>query len=175
MPALFPMTVAPEVFKPGDHVRKFISERSVSPYTGVVTHVVPTTYKVWVEWPIGHMQEDPEFLVKLGPLQGLPVSIRDTGYSSYEKSLSEKFRGSIPKRVMATNKMAIRVAHTFATKVVDKLVDHIVACHDRGLTDIQAYNRVYTKFSSICSDHIMRTSIKKIYDDLKESTNHENP
>ena len=49
MPALYPMTVAPEVFKPGDHVRKFISERSVSPYTGVVTQVVPSTYKVWVD------------------------------------------------------------------------------------------------------------------------------
>lgn len=167
MPALFPSTVAPEVFKPGDHVRKFVSDQNVSPYSGVVTHVVPSTYKVWVEWPLGSQQEDPAYLVKVGPLEGLPVTVRDTGYSSYEKSLSEKFRGSIPKRVMSTNKMAIRVAHTFATGVVDKLVDGIVACHDKGLSDLQTYNRVFEKFSDICSDHIIRASIKKIYSSLE--------
>lgn len=167
MPALFPMTVDPRAFKPGDHVRKFISERSVSPYTGVVTHVVPSTYKVWVEWPIGPMQEDPEFLVKVGPLEGPPVSIRDTGYGSYEKGLSEKFRGSIPKRILATNKMAIRVAYTFATNVIGKLVDDIVVCHKSGLNDLQTYNRIYHKYADVCSDHIMRSSVKKIYSSLE--------
>lgn len=167
MPALFPETVAPEVFKPGDHVRKFVSDQNVSPYSGVVTHVVPSTYKVWVEWPFGNQQEDPSYLIRVSPYQGLPVTVKDTGYDSYEKGVSEKFRGRIPQRVLATNKMAIRVAHTFATGVVDKLIDSIIACHDKGLTDVQTYNRVYKKFSNICSDYIVKASIMKIYSSLE--------
>lgn len=170
MPALFPMTVPAEAFKPGDTVRKWISERSVTPFVGVVTHIVPSTYKVWVQWPIDHSQEAPETLVKVNPaISGMPVSIKDTGYDSYEKSLSEKFRGRIPKRHLASEKMALRVAHTFATNVVGKLVDDISACHDQGLKDVQAYEHVYRKYADTCSDYIIRSSVEKVYSELENS------
>jgi len=186
MPALFPSMVAPESFRVGDAVRKFINDRNVTPFLGTVTQVVPSTYKVWVQWPTANTQESPEDLIKVNPaFCGMPTAIQDAGYDSYEKSLSERFRGAlpqrtdialkpsiispamsmglIPQRMLAADKMALRVAHTFATTVVDKLVDSIVEAKEENLSDLQTYNRIYPKFSSICSDHIIRSSIQRIY------------
>lgn len=173
MPALFPSMVAPENFQVGDCVRKFITEQGVTPFTGIVTHINPTTYKVWVQWPIDHAQESPETLVKVNPnISGMPTSIVDRGYGSYEKSLSEKIR--VPRRITPSrdlpltrittiDKMAIRIAHTFASNIIERLVDDIGRCCDNGLSDIQTYNRIFYKYGNICSDHIIRTSIEKVY------------
>jgi len=180
MPALFPSMVAPEVFQVGDCVRKFVSEQSVTPFIGVVAQVCPTTYKVWVQWPTENTQEDPETLIKVNPLvSGMPTSIIDRGYGSYEKGLSERKRGQIPRRitpsrdlppmrVTATEKAVIRIAHTFATEVVGKLVDDICKCYKNKLSDVQAYNRIFQKYGTICSDHIIKASIGKVYSACKE-------
>jgi len=167
MPSLYPMMVAPEDFKPGDCVRKWVNAWNVTPFVGIVTHIAPAACKVWVQWPIEHSSESPESLIKVIPeVFGLPSVTKDKGYGSYEKSLSEKLYGRIPKSASERDKMAIRVAHTFATDVVGKLVDDIVTHRESGLTDVQTYNRVYSKYSTICSDYIMRSSIKKIYEDV---------
>jgi len=177
MPALYPSMVAPECFKPGQSVRKFVTEWNVTPYLGVVTHVVPATSKVWVQWPFGNQSEDPEYLIKVNPLvSGMPTAIIDRGYSSYEKSLSEKAYGAIPRRkipsrdcikplvITARDKMAIRVAHTFATKTIGALVDDIESCLKNGMTDVQTYNKIFNRYGTICSDYIIQSSIKKIYE-----------
>lgn len=181
MPALYPSQVAAEAFKVGECVRKFVTEWNVTPYIGVVSHVVPATCKVWVQWPLGNSPEDPETLVRVNPIfSGMPTAVIDRGYSSFEKSLSEANYGSLPKRInparaglvmhavvprvmTATDKMVIRIAHTFATEVIGRLVDEIGKCASSGLSDVQAYNRLFEKFGSICSDHIIRSSIEKIY------------
>lgn len=164
MPALFPMMVGPEVFRPGETVRKFITQDSLSPFVGVVTHIVPSTSKVWVQWPVEHAQESPETLIKVNPaIFGLPTAIFDSGYDSYEKQLSEKLYGKIPKRIMADDKMAIRVAHTFGMKIIGRLMDDILEHREAGYKDIQAYERLYRKYANVCPDHIIRYSISKIY------------
>jgi hypothetical protein len=165
MPSLYPSMVCPESFQPGDCVRKWVTEWNVTPFVGIVTHIAPTACKVWVQWPIEHSSESPETLVKVNPsIYGLPTVMKDKGYSSYEKSLSEKLYGQIPKRATEQDKMAIRIAHTFATEVVGKLVDDIVNHKEQGLNDVQTYNRIFSKYSSICSDYIMKSSIKKIFE-----------
>jgi hypothetical protein len=139
-------------------------------FIGIVTHVVPATYKVWVQWPIEQTPESPESLIKVNPeIYGLPTVIRDMGYSSYEKDLSNK-RYGLPREASIQEKMAIRVAHTFATEIVGKLVDDIVDCKNQKLSDLQAYNRVYEKYATICSDYIMKSSIKKVYASLTEES-----
>jgi hypothetical protein len=169
MASLYPSMVAPECFQPGDCVRKFVTEWNVTPFVGVVTHIVPTTYKVWVQWPIEHSCESPETLIKVNPaIYGMPTVKTDHGYSSYEKGLSEKLYGRIPKEATYLDKMAIRVAHTFATDVVGKLVDDIVNCKKANLSDVQAYYRIYEKYATICSDYIMKSSIKKVFASLSE-------
>jgi Fe-S cluster biosynthesis and repair protein YggX len=169
MPSLYPSMVAPEDFKPGDCVRKWVNAWNVTPFVGVVTHIVPAAYKVWVQWPIEHSSESPESLIKVNPyVYGLPSATKDRGYDSYEKSLSERLYGRIPKSASELDKMAIRIAHTFATDVVGKLVGDIITHRENKLTAAQTYNRIYSKYASICSDYIMRSSIKKIYEEVKK-------
>jgi hypothetical protein len=74
MPALYPSQSAPENFQVGDSVRKWVTEWNVTPFLGVVTQVVPATYKVWVQWPLGNSPEDPETLIKVNPaVSGMPT------------------------------------------------------------------------------------------------------
>jgi hypothetical protein len=182
MPALYPSQVAAESFKVGECVRKFITEWNVTPFIGVVSHVVPATCKVWVQWPIGSSPEDPETLIKVNPIiSGMPTALVDRGYGSYEKSLSVNNNGQglpmrmnpakagivmhpiVPRVMTATDKMAIRIAHTYATQVIGKLVDDISSCVSNGFTDVQTYNRMFEKYGKNCSDHIIKSSIEKIY------------
>ena len=108
----------------------------------------------------------------------MPTAIVDRGYGSYEKSLSEQTYGSLPKRVtpsrdlkrvliprMATetNKMVIRIAHTFATNVIGKLVESIDDCQRVGMTDVQAYNKIFRDYGDFCSDSIIKSSIQRVY------------
>lgn len=181
MPALYPSAVAPEDFKVGESVRKFITESTVTPYLGRVTQVTPITYKVWVQWPFGNATpEDPEYLIKVNPaICGMPTVTTDSGYDSVEKSVSERNFGKIVQRVTpsrdltqaprpftinASDKMAIRVAHTFADGVIGKLVSDICACKQEGLTDINTYNKVFSKYGNFCSDHVIRSSIQRVYE-----------
>lgn len=179
MPALYPSMVGPEAFKVGDCVKKFITDWNVTPYHGVVTHIVPATSKVWVQWPFANTSESPETLVKVNPLvSGMPTALIDRGYDSYEKSLSEQAHGSLPKRVTPSrdlkrilvpkmaaeiDKMAIRIAHTFATNVVGKLVESIDDCKKAGMSDVQAYNKVFKDYGDFCSDYIIKSSIQRVY------------
>ena len=61
-------------------------------------------------------------------------------------------------------KMAIRVAHGFATNVVGRLVDDIIACKGSELKDVQTYNRIFNKYGNICSDHIIKFAVQKVYE-----------
>jgi hypothetical protein len=140
------------------------------------------TYKVWVQWPNGNATpEDPETLIKVNPaIYGMPTVHTDMGYDSVEKSVAERNFGKIVQRVTpsrdltaprkmpfvinATDKMAIRVAHTFADGIIGKLVNDISACKSEGLNDLRAYNRVFEKYGNFCSDHIIRASIQRVYE-----------
>lgn len=176
MGTLYPSAVNPASFQVGDCVRKWVTEWNLTPFVGFVTHIVPSTYKVWVQWAIGGPSpEDPETLIKVNPqVSGMPTDFTDRGYDSYEKGVSEKNFGALPHRITpsrdlqpikitAVDKMAIRIAHTFAMNVINRLIDDISICKKANLSDVQAYNKIYTKYEDICSDHIMRTSIDKVY------------
>jgi len=155
---------APESFRPGDCVRKFTTSNRVTPYVGTVTHVIPKTYKVWVQWPMGNSQEDPETLIIVTPFVGMPVALQDGGYDSCEKQRSERMFGKALRPMTADDKMVLRVAHDFATDVVGRLLQDVGEYQGKGLNDIQAYNRIYEKYGSHCSDHILRMAVAKVYD-----------
>lgn len=160
MPALYPAMVAAEEFQKGDCVCKIISNSQRSPFVGTVVQVIPATQKVVVQWPLENVHESPEMLVKVNPfIHGRPP-LKDMGYSTYEKELADKR----PLIITAKAKMAIRVAHTFATKIIGKLIDDINIHAENGLSDVQTYNRLFEKYGNICSDHIIRSSIEKVYE-----------
>lgn len=184
MPGLFPNpSAAPEAFNIGEAVRYYVNEREISPYLGVVTSICPGIQKVWVEWSVGgNRQMSPEELIKVPPFQGTPAIYEESGYSSYDKEKSKKDYGTIKNEKVVklsnsvvnkiiskesneikVNELATKVASTYAANVIDKLTNDIVDSKKKDLLDIQAYQEIYPKYSSVCSDHIIRYSISEIY------------
>ena len=186
MPGIFPHpSGSAENYNVGDQVKWFTSEKSISPYVGVVTQVCPGINKVWVDFPIGgNQQKDPTELILITPFVGTTPVNEDTGYSSYDKTISEENYGTLQEKVkkMAKtmvsketpvsvktaseeriSKMASKVAEGFADTVITKLASDVVNCINQGMTDIQAYQGLYPKYASICSDVLMRSAISKIY------------
>jgi hypothetical protein len=176
-------------FKVGDQVKWYVSEREISPYVGVVTQICPSINKLWVEFPIGgNQQKDPTELIIVTPFMGQSPVTEDTGYSDHSKTISDKNYGTIgdhvkemalrllskkSKEASDKNKltaMASKVANSFASDVVDRLASDVLACSEKGLTDIQAYQTLYPLFENVCSDGFMRTAIHKIYA-VKNGTN----
>jgi len=165
-------------YKVGDQVKWFTSEKSISPYVGVVTEVCPGINKVWVDFPIGgNQQKDPTELILVTPFAGTTPVAEESGYSSYDKAVSNENYGTLRDQVkkmakdMVTkeasekriSKMASSVANTFADSVVSKLAGDVVSCINNGMTDIQAYQNLYPKYENTCSDGFMRSAISKIY------------
>jgi len=180
MPGIYPNpSAAAESFKVGDQVKWFIPGKEASAEVGVVTQVCPGINKVWVEFQNGgNQQRDPSELLMVTPFTGQSPVTEDTGYSSYSKSISDKSYGTpgdavlklahklvskeIPENVKLAG-MATKVASSFASTVVDKLANDVVACVEKGMTDIQAYQSLYPQYENMCSDGFMRTAISKIY------------
>lgn len=164
-------------FKVGDHVKWFVSEKYISPYIGVVTHVCPKTNKIWVEFPVGgNQQRDPSELIHVQRAQGRSPVNEDTGYDSYEKIVSEINRGSIRDKLIKVDKdndkdndkakikkMASKVAYNFADKIVTKIASDIIECINDNKTTIQAYQYIYPLYNKVCSDNFIRYAIFKVY------------
>jgi hypothetical protein len=183
MPGLYPHpSGSAENYKIGDQVKWFTSEKSISPYVGVVTQVCPAINKVWVDFPMGgNQQKDPTELILITPFVGTSPVGEDTGYGSFDKTISDENYGTLQDKIkkMAskmTSKeaakkrmsgMASKVAGNFADNVVTKLANDVVACVSKGLTDIQAYQSLYPRYSNICSDGLMRSAVSKIYKSIK--------
>jgi hypothetical protein len=179
MPGLYPHpSGSAENYKIGDQVKWFTSEKSISPYVGVVTQVCPAINKVWVDFPVGgNQQKDPTELILITPFVGTSPVNEDTGYDSYDKTISKENYGTLQDNVKKMAKdmtskeayerrmsgMASKVAGTFADTVVTKLANDIVACVNKGLKDIQAYQSLYPQYVNICSDGFMRSAVSKIY------------
>jgi hypothetical protein len=171
-----------ETYKVGDQVKWFTSEKSISPYVGVVTEICPGINKVWVDFPIGgNQQKDPTELILITPYVGTSPVDKESGYDSYDKTVSAEEYGTLQDKVkkmakdMASkeaseqrmSRMASNVAGNFADTVVTKLASDVVACANGGMSDIQAYQNLYPKYENICSDGLMRSAISKIYKSIK--------
>lgn len=183
MPGLFPHpSAAAENFSVGDQVKWFITEQAISPYVGVVTEVIPAIQKVWVDFPVGGCQQrSPEELILVTKFVGEAPVTEDTGYSSYDKAVSNKNYGKlgekaasmaqrlVMKKIGASEKvsnhmkMASRISQKFATEVVEKLSQDVLKCIDQKMTDIQIYQRLYPQYEKSCSDGFMRKAIERIY------------
>lgn len=183
--ALYPMGVVPQDFPVGTPVRWYLSEKSVSPYIGRVTHIVPATNKVWVAWPIGYpTQHDPSELIIVPPEQGIsPINVDYGNYNSYEKQLSEKAFGTMNPQIVEKlasrmtmrshrdgmlearrSKLAGKIASSFSSDVVGAIKTAAEECKAKGLSDLQAYGALYSKFASRVSDDTLKESILSTYE-----------
>ena len=190
MPGLFPNpSAAPEAFKPGDQVKWYVNGKDISPYVGTVSEIVPAIHKVWVEWPVGgNQQHSPEDLIKIPPFVGVSTAEGESGYSSYDKAVSQADYGTmdqptvikLAKKIAAgeegltpeefeIKKLASGVASKFASNVVDKIAVDVYSCIEKNMTDIQTYQAIYPQFKNACSDDFLRSAIEKIYSHCKKS------
>lgn len=110
--ALYPNTVSPLAMKVGVIVKHLpYGQNTPSEQTGVVTHIVPATGKVYVSWPTyGNTQHDPEELLIVtdghGVQSGLTVY---RGHMNFEKVLSERLYGKVtPKGVEKVASIALQ-------------------------------------------------------------------
>lgn len=170
-------------FKVGDPVRWMVSQTQISPYVGKVSEVCPGINKLWVEFPVGgNQQMDPSELILVPPEQGISPVQFSTGYSSYDKEISHRDYGTLsdPKVMkLAQNlvpkesdrskvlKLASQVAHNYSEHTLSKISSDILDCFKKGFNEISTYQFVYEKYSSICSDGLLRHAIRKISDSIQ--------
>jgi len=178
MPGLYPNPSAgAEAFQPGDQVRWYVGDTHISPYIGVVKHTLPKIHKVDVDFPVGGVKRmSPEDLILVTRMVGESTSVpNDSDYSSYDKDKSDKDYGTmsqnfrdmtnkvVSKKSSGTKKLASVVAEKFASDVVDKLASDVAACLSTGLSDVEAYQSIYSKYASKCSDVFLRSAVRKVY------------
>jgi len=179
MPGLFPNpSAASEAFQPGDQVRWYVGDAHISPYVGVVVHLHPGIQKVDVDFPVGGVTRlSPEDLILVTRFVGETTSAPDGGdYSGYDKTRSDKAYGTFDQNLrdmaksVASKKAssegkssAQAVAERFAADVVEDLAADVAECVSSGIKDVEAYQKLYPKYASKCSDAFLRGSVKRVY------------
>jgi len=182
MPALYPVSVAPEDYKVGDNVKWFASSTDISPYVGRVTAISPKIHKVWVTWPIGVTQQmSPEELILVPPTVGISVVQRDNDVSSYDKQMSAKYFGTaspVDRDVvsikvanefsgfigMLQKKATIdKVINKFAAKTSEGVSNDILKAKQAGLTSLKTYTTLYKKYSYSIPEGLLRGTVLASY------------
>jgi polyhydroxyalkanoate synthesis regulator phasin len=98
-------------FKVGDVV-KSVSQDLAANNVGVVTHILPKSNKVNVQWTWGNKSEAPETLLTVPKDWYPPVVKKDTSYSSWETDKSEQMFGKLPssRRASVADRIVKKVA-----------------------------------------------------------------
>lgn len=146
MPALYPSTIAPEDYRIGDSVKRFINENAITPFAGKVVAIVPKTYKVWVSWPIsGTEQHSPdELIIVPREYEGTSLVNHDGGYDSYEKQQSAKSFGVLTPA--GRMRLARTIAHKFANEgyAKDKVFIQALKDKDTAVINDMLQDSAYT-------------------------------
>jgi hypothetical protein len=191
MPALYPVSVAPEDYRIGDSVKWFIDATNISPYVGKVVAISPKIHKVWVTWPIGDtVQHAPEELILIPPTMGLSVVNHDNGYDSYDKQLSAENFGTLTptarrrlasqvarkfahlgtdeitledKAVAPQHKQAADLSAKFKTKLASDLYEKALSLKTAGSTQVEAYVTMYNKYADSFGDRLIRDAVMSVF------------
>jgi len=172
MSGMFPNEAAKaENFAINTPVMHHVNSKEMSKQVGRVIDRDLKANRVWVQFPIGDkMSIDPTELIVATPAMGqCVVPPVDGTPSSRVVKLAESIAAAkinISEEEYRTQKMASNVAHRYATDKVEKICKDIVACKDAVLGDVAAYNKIFHKYASTCSDDFIRSAIEKVYEDI---------
>lgn len=162
--ALFPFQTSALDYKPGDHVKK-LNRTNESQVVGVVTHILPKSGKLRVQWPYGNEQESPEELYKVSP-EFFPANVGyDTSYDSHEHRESESVYGnSLPKRPKNNAKLAAKIAakHVQATAAI---IQEIETLKESKLSSVEAYMQMSKKFAQNVGDSLLKELVSAVYEE----------
>jgi hypothetical protein len=163
--ALFPFQTSVLDYKIGDHVKK-LTRNNESNIVGVVTHILPKSCKIRVQWTYGNELESPEEIYKVSPTL-YPTSVGfDTSYDSWENRDSEKNYGtSLPKRPKKyLESLADKIAsrHVNATSV---LVENILSMKQANLNELQCYLKMTSKYAKSVGDSLLKELVLSVYEE----------
>jgi len=74
--ALYPFGASARDFKVGQKVQRLITSSTASVFVGTVLAVNPSIEKVDVQWPIGIVREDPEWLIPVSDSLGIEPTVK---------------------------------------------------------------------------------------------------
>lgn len=146
-------------FNVGDVV-KLVSQDLAANHVGVVTHILPKSDKVNVQWAWGNKSESPEQLLRVPKDWFPPVVQRDTAYSSWETDKSEKMFGKLPSNRRAS--IATRISLRFENRV-SSVFNEVVHLKEKSLTSLQSYIRVSSVYSKDLSDEVLKGIVFEVY------------
>lgn len=160
---LFPMQSSVLNFRIGDHVKKLspsnVNENNV---VGVVSHILPKTFKLNVQWPYGNFQEAPEELYKVDPHIFPATVYLDNSYSSWEQLRSEREFGALPKRPHMENRLASTISLRHLDRI-SKLTSEVEAYRQAKLPALKAYVKLSAKYASEVGDALLRELVSNVY------------
>ncbi len=144
--ALYPDLVNPTALVVGAIVKHLpYGSNTSSEMTGVVTHLVPATSKVYVSWPnYCNTQHDASELLVITQGHGVESPlVFNTGYTSWEKRKSERLYGKVtPHGVVKVASVVLDEEHTKVAKMIAKAASYkIIGYSKKTAADmIQALN-----------------------------------
>jgi len=150
-PELFPMRTTPFNFSRGDVVKKIITDNVKTPYTGVVTSIVPSTNKIEVQWPHGMGIEDPWDLIKVNPLISPPTVKEDKAYKTYQNQLSHDYYEKI---------QPYNVIQDYIKEKVNPIILHASKLYNNGL-DKQSTYLILKK--SYDNERLVTEAVNKVF------------
>lgn len=153
--------ISPLDYRPGDHVKRVY--QFVTDLVGVVTHLLPKSNKVAVQWAHGNELHNPEEIYIVSKTN-FPTTVKlDTSYDSWEFRQSEKTYGlGLPKRPKAHD-----VAHKVASKFSEKIsfiCDEAFICKKASLNDVQAFIKLSSKYKGEVGDETIKYAIHLVYE-----------
>lgn len=152
--------ITPLDFRPGDHVKAV--HQFLTDIVGVVTHVMPKSNKVAVQWAHGNEQHNPEEIYIVAKTQ-YPATVNlDTSYGSWEMDHSEKTYGQgLPKRSKA-HEVAKKVASRYSEKL-SSVSEEAFFCKQASMNEVQAFFKLSSKHKGDVGDELLKYAIHLIY------------
>ena len=159
-------------FSINDPVMQSVNSKEMAKQIGRVVDLDIKANRVWVQFPIGYrVSIDPTELIYATEAMGKcvvdPVDIKDTMYYKFSR-LAESVAASkanIDKEEYRSSKMAHSIAERFASEKIDRLHKDAIARKVEGKSEMVAYGELFSKYSSPCSDDLIRGAVEKAYGD----------
>ena len=158
---LFPFRTSPLNYSVGDHVKLVGSGSHREPSAvGIVTHLLPKTYKLNVQWPYGNEQLSPEEVYKVNPEQ-FPASVSyDDAYDSVENRRSEENYGEIPSRPKKSSVDRIIFRHL---DKVEKIEQHVEGLKEKRASSLEAYIKTSSNLRAEVGDSLIKEVVDSVY------------
>jgi hypothetical protein len=149
-------------YRPGDHVKRL--NYHTNDEVGVVTHILPKTFKVRVQWAWGSNAEAPEEIYPVSKIF-FPTNVSyNAAYDSWENSKSEREYGiglpNLPKKHhdAAVHKVALRFSDHIA-----EISEKAEALKEASVSDIQAYLKLSSIYKGTVSDELLKDVVTFVY------------